>query len=120
MAKQRWIVVATKTMVWETEADSAEEALYHVQELIMPEELPEDDPDDYQFSVHEMEGRVVYPHQEQPAFLRKHDESTAELRRLREMLERLGDLSGLPKTPQVEALIAEINTFLQHQRRAED
>ena len=44
-----------------------------------------------------MVGRVVYPYQEEPAFLAKHDESTAELRRLRQMLERLGGLSGLPK-----------------------
>lgn len=96
---RRWVVVATRTIVWETEADSEEEALYHVQEVIMPEDYPEEDPDEYSFSVHEMAGRVVYPHQEEPAFLAKHDESTADLRRLREMLERLGDLSGLPSHP---------------------
>ena len=36
--RRRWIVVVTKAIVWETEADSEEEALYHVQEVIMPED----------------------------------------------------------------------------------
>ena len=113
---ERWIVVATRTRVWETEAASAEEAIWQVQEVIMPEELPDEDPDDYEFAAHAMEGRVVYPYQEQPTFLRKHDGRTEELRRLRELLERLGDLAGLPKTPAVDALIEEINRFLRQRR----
>ena len=118
--QRRWVVVATKTIVWETEADSEEEALYNVQVVIMPEDYPEEDPDEYSFSVHEMAGRVVYPHQEEPAFLAKHDESTAELQRLRQMLERLGDLSGLPKTPESESLLQEITDFLARNRRRDE
>src|SRR3712207_5171494 len=120
MAERRWIVVATKTLVWETEADSLEEALYNVHHVIMPEALPDEDPDDYELSVHEMEGRVVYPYQEEPEFLRKHDQSTEELRQLRQMMERLGDLSGLPKTAETDALIEEINEFLEKRRTSDE
>ena len=67
-----------------------------------------------------MVGRVVYPYQEEPAFLAKHDESTAELRRLRQMLERLGDLSGLPKTPEVASLMQEITDFLARNRQRDE
>ena len=59
---------------------------------------------------------MVYPYQEQPEFLVKHDERTAELRRVRQLLDRLGDLAGLPKSPEVTALMEEITEFLRQRR----
>jgi hypothetical protein len=45
--RQWWLVLANETLGWETEAASAEEAIWHVRMVMMPEEPPDAAPGDY-------------------------------------------------------------------------
>ena len=112
VGEQRWLVLATRTIIFETRATSGDEAIDIVSDEPMPETDPHLDPNEFDFDAIPMEGYVVYPDDDPPPQLSETDLRTVQIRRMKDLIEQFGRLGDRAATREARILLRQARDLL--------